>query len=169
MGKFFKLNQSAADCLIQARKKVLHCLNQLEPEQIWWRPHPNMNSIGNLILHLAGNLNQWGVIPITKADDRRDRDSEFGRQWNLDAKALVDTLSNTVDQACEAWETLDDQKLQQTLKIQGFEVTLLHAILHTTTHFVGHTHQIIQLCRLQLGDAYQFQWSPDDDRTSVPI
>ena len=52
--------------LEQSVHKIEHFLNQLDSNQIWWRPEPELNSIGNLILHLCGNLNQWAVngIPI---------------------------------------------------------------------------------------------------------
>ena len=37
---------------------VKHCLSQLDDGQVWQRPRPAMNSIGNLLLHLCGNLRQ---------------------------------------------------------------------------------------------------------------
>lgn len=38
--------------------QIVHCLEQLSEEQVWWRPHESMNSIGNLVLHLTGNIRQ---------------------------------------------------------------------------------------------------------------
>jgi hypothetical protein len=43
----------------QCLAKIEHCLSQLTDEQVWWRPHESLNSIGNLILHLTGNVRQW--------------------------------------------------------------------------------------------------------------
>jgi len=41
--------------------KLLHCLNAMTDDQIWWRPNEQSNSVGNLVLHLRGNLKQWIV------------------------------------------------------------------------------------------------------------
>jgi hypothetical protein len=42
-----------------ALDRMRYCLDQLTDEQVWQRPAPDMNSIGNLLLHLAGNVRQW--------------------------------------------------------------------------------------------------------------
>jgi hypothetical protein len=46
------------------------------------------------------------------------------------------------------------------LRVQGFDETPMSAIFHAVTHFEGHTHQIIYITRLRLGDRYQFKWVP---------
>ena len=51
--------KEASDELDEAVQTIKHCLNQLSDEQIWWRPAASMNSIGNLLLHVGGNLRQW--------------------------------------------------------------------------------------------------------------
>ena len=56
-----------------ALAKIKHCLGQLTDEQVWWRSHPSLNSIGNLILHLCGNVGQWIVAGLGGAADSRDR------------------------------------------------------------------------------------------------
>ncbi len=65
--------QESVHLLEQSVHKIKHCLNQLDSDQIWWRPEPGLNSIGNLILHLCGNLNQWAVCGITGSKDERQR------------------------------------------------------------------------------------------------
>ena len=59
--------------------KIDHCLGQLNDEQIWWRPGEGQNSIGNLLLHMCGNLRQWAIVPLTDGEDQRDRAAEFQR------------------------------------------------------------------------------------------
>lgn len=56
---------------------IRHCLAQLDDGQIWWRPRAEMNSIGNLILHLAGNLRQRYLSDIGGEPFDRDRFGEF--------------------------------------------------------------------------------------------
>jgi len=39
--------------------QIRKCLDQLDDEQIWWRPNETSNSVGNLVLHLSGSLNHY--------------------------------------------------------------------------------------------------------------
>jgi hypothetical protein len=161
--------RQSADLLDQSMLKICHCLNQLEPNHIWWRPERSMNSIGNLLLHVTGNLQQWGVVPFTLATDRRDRESEFQDDQRVSAEELLQTLQAVVDAAQGHWQHLTAAQLLRHVEIQRFEVTHLHAILHASSHLVGHTHQIIELTRLQLGPKYKFHWTPSTERDDLPI
>lgn len=159
----------SSELLDQAMLKVQHCLQQLEEEQVWWRPKPEINSVGNLSLHLCGNLRQWGIVPFTDQQDNRDREAEFSKDTRVAKVGLLRDLESTVLESQKLWMQLDEAELLKRIVIQGFEVNLMQAISHTSSHFVGHAHQIIMLTRMQLGDDYQFQWSPDADRGQVPI
>ena len=159
----------SVELLDQSMVKIRHCLEQLSGDQVWWRPQPSINSVGNLCLHLAGNLRQWGIVPFSEADDERDRESEFSSEVKIPAADLLLQLEKTVDESKQIWAGLSEEKLQRPVSIQGFDVTFMHAISHTSSHFVGHAHQIIMLTRMQFGDDYRFQWSADDDRNRLPI
>ena len=67
------VGQAAANELADAFAKIKHCLDQLSDEQVWWRPKPSLNSVGNMILHLCGNLRQWIMCGVGGAADDRDR------------------------------------------------------------------------------------------------
>jgi len=157
------------DLLDQSMNKIRHCENQLGENQIWWRPDPAMNSIGNLLMHLAGNLRQWGVDPFTLASSRRDRESEFQSDVRCPINELLASLSTVVEEAKEQWRHLAVGQLRKKVEIQGFEVTHMHAIVHASSHFVGHAHQIVTLTRLQLGANYKFHWTPNEERGDLPI
>ena len=60
------VTDEAARELNDALGKIVHCLDQLDEAQIWSRPQALMNSIGNLLLHLDGNLTQWIVCGSTQ-------------------------------------------------------------------------------------------------------
>lgn len=159
----------SVELLDQSMVKIRHCLSQLSEEQLWWRPEPSINSVGNLCLHIAGNLQQWGIVPFTVASDDRDREKEFSREILISKSELLHGLEEVVDESKRIWETLEPETLRREANIQGFDVTLMHAISHTSAHFVGHTHQIIMLTRMKLGAKYRFQWQPDNDRGQLPI
>ncbi len=161
--------QESVHLLRQSTHKIDHCLNQLDSAQIWWRPGEGLNSIGNLILHLCGNLSQWAVSGIAQSKDDRQRALEFSTEVHFSVKDLQAKLQQTVDEACQTMESLSAEVLLENRVIQGFSVSVLGAISHTVPHFVGHTHQIIYITRLQKGAQYQFDWSPDSRQQRVPI
>ena len=161
--------QLSTELLDQSMVKIRHCLGQLSEQQLWWRTQPPINSVGNLCLHLAGNLRQWGITPLTGEADQRMREMEFDDAIRVSKSQVANTLESVVDEAKKFWLDLEQETLLKKTTIQGFDVTIMHAISHTSSHFVGHTHQIIMLTRMQLGHEYRFQWSPDDGRDSVPI
>ena len=155
--------------LNQSVSRIRHCVGQLSQEQIWWQPGPDLNSIGILIRHLAGNLNQWVVDGVPQRENARDRAAEFESDERGSPAELLDNLSLVVDAANCVIETLTDGDLEQARGIQGFDVTVLGAVMHSVPHFVGHTHQIVLLTRMQLGAAYRFHWDPNAERGKVPL
>ena len=161
--------QESVHLLQQSLRKINHCLNQLDADQIWWRPEPGLNSIGNLVLHVCGNLNQWAVCGIPESKAERQREQEFHVDARVSREELESLLVNTVEQACQTLQSLSASLLLEPRQIQGFSISVMGAISHTVPHFVGHTHQIIYITRLQKGAQYQFDWSPDSDQQGVPI
>ena len=164
-----EFSRLTTDLLVQSMAKIRHCLDQVNDNQVWMRPDPAMNSIGNLIVHLCGNLKQWGVVPFTLASDRRNRESEFEDDIRISSDELWNNLKKVVGEATEEWSHLAKGQLLRKVDIQGFDVTHMHAIVHASSHFAGHTHQIITLTRLQLGAEYKFHWKPSDERGDLPI
>ncbi len=57
--------------------RALLCIDQLDDTQVWYRPNPQSNAVGNLVLHLVGNLRQWILGGIDNLPDTRDRPAEF--------------------------------------------------------------------------------------------
>src|ERR1700683_246614 len=68
------------------------CVESLTDEQVWWRPNGASNSIGNLMLHLNGNVRQWLVASFNRLEDSRNRPAEFSAQEGIPASALLDRL-----------------------------------------------------------------------------
>jgi hypothetical protein len=159
----------AAAEMTEALAKIKHCVGQLNDEQLWWRPHPALNSIGNLLMHLAGNVRQWIVSGIGGAADVRNRPAEFAKGGTIAKNELLADLENVVHQARAALERLNAGELAQVRRIQGFDVTALAAIFHTVPHFRGHTQEIVHLTRTQLGEGYQMQWQPLTPEQGAPV
>src|ERR1700733_14967356 len=108
--------------------RIKHCLGQLTDEQVWRRPSDSMNSIGNLILHLCGNLRQWIVAGIGGEQDVRQRPKEFLECGPISKLELVRRLDEVVAQAQDAMNKTLAQDLLRQRWIQGFDVNGLEAI-----------------------------------------
>ena len=56
--------------------RLRRAVESLTPEQVWWRPNEASNSIGNLLLHLNGNVRQWAIASFAGRDDQRNRPAD---------------------------------------------------------------------------------------------
>src|SRR4051812_45090284 len=73
------LKATREQLLDQSWPRLRTCVESLSDEQVWWRPNPSSNSIGNLMLHLNGNVTQWLITSFAHDEDARDRPAEFSR------------------------------------------------------------------------------------------
>ncbi len=162
------LVEEAANCLTSGVAKIRHCVGQMSDEQVWWRPEPSMNAVGNLILHLCGNLRQWTVAGIGDQPDVRDRPSEFSERWAIPKAELLGRLDEVVAAATEVLSTLSPEDLLRVRRIQGFDVSALGAIFSSFPHFTGHVQEIVCLTRMQLGPDYRYDWVPATPEQGAP-
>src|SRR5947209_8746749 len=128
--------------------KIERSVELLSDEQIWWRANPSSNSIGNLLLHLSGNVRQWIVVGLGGATDTRDRDAEFAQRDVIPRDELLNRLRQTLREADETLAEFDAKRLLDPFTIQGLQVSALAAILHVVEHFSMHTGQIILIAKM---------------------
>lgn len=143
--------------------RLFHCLDQLNDEQIRWRPDNKMNSVAVLVKHICGSFRQWTITPINKTEDRRNRPAEFLNDDNFSKAEIISQAKKLKSDFSGALQNLDASRLAEPKRIQGNEVTLMSAIFRALTHLEGHVGQIIILTRIQLGDNYKVFWVPQTD------
>jgi uncharacterized damage-inducible protein DinB len=150
----------AAEKLAQLGGRVETCLSKLTPDQIWMRGTENQNAVGNLVLHLNGNVRQWILSGVGGSPNTRIRDQEFaargGARSGMDTPALGRLLREAVDEALAIIRSLPHERLAERTTIQGHDVTLLEAIFHVVEHFSGHTSQIIFVTKMFTGEDLGF-------------
>jgi uncharacterized damage-inducible protein DinB len=146
----------AADKLAQYCGRIETCVDKLTPEQIWTRNSENANAIGNLALHLSGNVRQWILHGVGGEADTRQRDTEFAARGGLDPAELKQRLRSTVDAACAVIRAVPPESLTERRMIQKYDVTVIEAILHVVEHFSGHTAQIIFITKFLTGEDLGF-------------
>jgi uncharacterized damage-inducible protein DinB len=124
------------------------CVESLTDEQIWWRPNQASNSIGNLLLHLNGNVRQWLIVSFNRQDDLRQRSAEFAEREGMAAGALLDRLGATLDEAAAVLGRLTAEDLAAPMEIQGYQTTGLAAVYHVVEHFGLHYGQIVYITKM---------------------
>jgi uncharacterized damage-inducible protein DinB len=142
----------SADKLEQLSGRIQDCLGRLNAEQVWARGSGNENAVGNLVLHLCGNVRQWIGTGVGGEVNVRDRDSEFQARAGASPAELADRLKSTVDQASGIIRNLPASRLSETTVIQKYDVTLLEAIYHVVEHFSQHAGQIMFATKMLTGD-----------------
>ena len=143
-------SELAALFLASSRNRLLNehwprlkaCVEPLIVEQIWWRPNEASNSVGNLLLHLNGNVTQWLVTSFNKGEDKRDRPAEFAAEGGQSGVELLERLGATIDAADAVLKRLTAEDLLAPYEIQGYHMTALEAIYHVLEHFSLHYGQI---------------------------
>jgi len=110
---------AAAHELDSALDRIKHCLGQLTDGQVWHRTRPDLNSVGNLVLHLCGNLRQWVVAGLGGAPDVRDRPAEFAERGPVPKDELTCDLEAAVEDAARVLRGLDARRLKDARRIQG--------------------------------------------------
>lgn len=146
----------SANKLSELCGRIETCVDQLTPEQIWSRNSENANAVGNLMLHLSGNVRQWILQGAGGAPDVRHRHEEFEARGNLKAEELKRRLRSTVEEACAVLRALPPERLAERRIIQKYDVTVLEAILHVVEHFSQHTGQIIFITKFLTGEDLGF-------------
>lgn len=131
--------------------KILAAVETLSDEDLWWRPNEASNSIGNILLHLAGNVRQWIVTGVGGAPDVRDRAAEFARREPLPRGELLARFTEAVLEAEGVIAQTDPASLGERRAIQGRGVTVQEAIYHVVEHFAMHAGQILWISKLRSG------------------
>lgn len=142
--------------LRQLASRIDDCLARLTPEQIWARGGDEQNAIGNLVLHLCGNIRQWIGFGVEGKPDIRVRDREFSARGDITPEELRERLKSAVEETSAALEAVTAERLGEMTKIQVFEISVLEAIYHVVEHFAMHTGQIIFATKMLTGTDLAF-------------
>jgi len=124
-------------------KQIKECVEGLSEEQVWQRSGEHANSIGNLVLHLAGNIRQWIGHGVGGLPDVRERDREFAARGGRSTADILSLFENTVAQAVRTIQEMRLERLTERITPQSHEVSVLEAIYQVVGHLQLHAGQII--------------------------
>ncbi|MEN8376181.1 MAG: DUF1572 family protein [Gemmatimonadota bacterium] len=131
--------------------KIRASVERMSAEDLWWRPNDASNSVGNLVLHLAGNIRQWIAHGVGRQPDMRDRPAEFYAEGGIEADSLLALLEDALGVCDDVLAGLDPASLHERRTIQGLDVSVLEAVYHAVEHFAGHTYQIMYVAKARTG------------------
>ena len=136
--------------------KLRHCVNALPRDAVWARPNESSNSIGNLLVHLTGNVTEWILGGVGGRSIKRYRAGEFEQQDGADAAALLDDLEKVLQEADAVLAGLTEKDLERSVVIQGRDTNVLGAVYHVVEHFAMHTGQIVLMTKIYAPGKIQF-------------
>jgi uncharacterized damage-inducible protein DinB len=138
------------------RTQLRLAVEALPEDALWWRANDHSNSVGNLLLHLNGNVSQWLLGGVGGQPNARQRASEFAARSGPARAVLLADLEGTLDEADRLLAQLTDANLLESRTIQGREISVLGAIFHVVEHFSQHLGQIILIAKMRAPGAINF-------------
>jgi uncharacterized damage-inducible protein DinB len=111
-------------------------------EDIWKRPNEASNSIGNLVLHLCGNITQYAISSLGNKPDNRNRELEFSTTSGFTKADLLAKLQVVVNEAIEIIRNITEEELLRVRNVQGFDISGIAIVIHVAEHYSYHTGQI---------------------------
>jgi uncharacterized damage-inducible protein DinB len=136
--------------------KLRRAVEALPPDALWWRPNEQSNSVGNLVLHLIGNVRQWIVGGVGKLPNTRDRAAEFAARGGITSAELLEALEAVLVEVDGVLARLSAADLLERRTIQGRDLSVFEAVYHVVEHFAMHLGQIILLAKIHAPGSIRF-------------
>lgn len=122
--------------------RIQQCINELSEAEVWLRPNGSSNSVGNLVLHLCGNITQYVLSSLGGQPDQRARDAEFAAEGGFTKQELWEKLAATTAAAARVMAAASEAELLRVRSVQGFQMSGIGIVVHVTEHYSYHTGQI---------------------------
>jgi uncharacterized damage-inducible protein DinB len=147
--------------LDQSLGYVETALGRLTEVQLWLRPRPKMNAVGNLCLHIAGSEHQHLVSAIGGLPTLRDRPGELLQSGGYSKKELLALLRNVRQESWSVALKLTAGDLERMVTVtypedsgmEGYSWSIQKILIGAAEHYAYHTGQIV----------YASRWLQDDD------
>ena len=122
--------------------RIAKCFTFLEEDDIWKDFNPHLVSVGNLLLHVMGNITQHIISGLGQEPYTRHREREFTDKPNWNKAQLLDQFMATLAKAVQVIERLQDEDLTRMYWIQGHEYSGVGDIIMVVEHLAYHVGQI---------------------------
>jgi uncharacterized damage-inducible protein DinB len=129
-------------------EQIRKSLAALTDEQIWWRPNETSNSVGNLVLHLAGSLNHYLNLNVGGFPYERHREAEFAERRQIPRVELLAEVDGMVAKSEKTFDSLTPESLWNGSAEPDRYDSRLEDILSVLTHISNHTGQIVWITKM---------------------
>lgn len=126
----------------ESLRMIEKSMAQLNDEEVWEKPGPELNSMANLLLHLSGNIRQYIISSLGGQPDTRQRDLEFSQSGGASTEKLLAGFRATVAEAVTVIRGLTEKELLCLREVQGMEQDGIGIVIHVVEHLSYHTGQI---------------------------
>ena len=128
--------------------QIRACLEQLDDEQLWWRPNEASNSVGNLVIHVSGSLNHYLNRAVGGFAYDRDRDAEFAERRHLPKAEVLAIFNDMVSKAEQTFAALTPERLGDPSPEPKLYNFVLEDLLNVAVHLSNHTGQIVWITKM---------------------
>lgn len=131
-------------------------MEQVDPEQLFWHPDPESNSMAIIVNHLAGNmLSRWTDFLTSDGEKSwRQRDTEFDEML-VDKEGLMKRWNEGWECLFNALNGLTDADLGKIVYIRNEGHTVLEAINRQIAHYPYHIGQMVYIAKMTAGSDWQ--------------
>jgi hypothetical protein len=128
---------------------LARCMKRLSDEQVWERGGEYENAVGNLILHLDGNVRQWILHGIDGQADVREREEEFSTRGGISRTELMERFLATVEEAKAVIARTPVERMFERISPQPGrpDSSVLAAIYMVVGHVQQHVGQVVVLTK----------------------
>ena len=147
------LNEVALETLRKRITRILpvqirECIEQLDEDQLWWRPNEQANSVGNLALHLSGSMRHYLSRSIGGIPYERNRQAEFSERGPLPKDQVIAIFDETIEQAKTSLDSFDTSRFLSPTEEPGYYYTLFEQLVGIAIHMATHAGQIVYVTKM---------------------
>ncbi len=134
--------------LRQYKKMAEAAIAQVRDDQLTAVLDPEMNSIAQIVKHMAGNMRSRWTDFLTSDGEKpdRNRDTEF-EQPPSTREQVMTLWDDGWRRLFEALEPLSEGDLKRTVTIRGEPHSVMQAINRQLAHYASHIGQIVFLAK----------------------
>jgi hypothetical protein len=138
--------------------QVLSCVEELNEDQLWWRPNESSNSVGNLVLHLSGSMRHYIAKTVGEIHYERNRRAEFDERRPLPKDEVIAIFQETIHQVAQVLETFDRARFLEPTPEPAYHPTIFNLLFNVSIHLATHAGQIIFVTKMLKEGAVDELW-----------
>lgn len=140
--------------------QIRSCVEELNDEQLWWRPNAESNSVGNLVLHVRGAVLHFLCRGVGGLEYDRDRAAEFADVADSVSKSqLLTMFDEMVKRATETFDALDASRLGEPSTEPAYYSIVFEDLFGAAIHLATHAGQIVYITKMLKENSINELWA----------